>query len=250
MPTTSEQARQVASATAEQATNANSIVQATGQMRKIAQEVAKAVGEQGRAARDVMKAAQGTTKAATQVRKATAEQAKSAVEITQAVDSMRRGVGTTTRALSDTATASEQVLRSARQSCPSGGQRVARDGGTDIGAYRRSPGQSPGCGTKGSRRRRPCRSRRARFKNVAAGSGRAAKHIKQITRANAEHSKVSADLLEQMDDVRRITTRNAVGVKDTRGNTSDLLSQTRILNDLMDGRLTNGGNGRRRRTAR
>ena len=49
---TATQSRQVATASAqEQAKGANSIVQATGQMRKVTKEVAQAMGEHGRAAR-------------------------------------------------------------------------------------------------------------------------------------------------------------------------------------------------------
>ena len=246
---TSDQVRQVASATAEQAGNASSIVQATGQMRKIAQEVSKAVSEQGRAARDVMKAALSTTKLATQVRKATAEQAKSAIEITQAVDSMRRGVGTTTRALGEQASASEQVLHSADSLARQAGT-VARAMDEQTAAVSEIAKAVAAMRQEGQQAAKFLNEQSTAFKNFAAESGRAAKHLKQVTRANAEHSKVSADLLKQMEAIRGITTKNVAGVKDTRGNMTDLLSQAQILTDLMDGRVSNGGNGRRPRTTR
>ena len=55
------------------------------------------------------------------------------------------------------------------------------------------------------------------MKEIAGVAASTARQIKQISRANREHSSVSPSLLTQLEDVRRITERNAAGVKETRG---------------------------------
>ncbi len=57
------------------------------------------------------------------------------------------------------------------------------------------------------------------------------RQIKQITRANREHSGVAEAMLGQIGDIRRIADRNAAGVKETRGTTSRLRDQAQALTD-------------------
>jgi hypothetical protein len=56
---------------------------------------------------------------------------------------------------------------------------------------------------------------------------------------------VAAQLLSRLNDVRRITDRNASGAKDTQDNTDALLAQARELTELMQ-RVGRHGNGARR----
>jgi methyl-accepting chemotaxis protein len=70
-----------------------------------------------------------------------------------------------------------------------------------------------------------------------------------MTHANRAQSASAARLIAQIAEIRRITERNAEGVRQTRGSTADLIKQAESLTGLMDsaiaGRSTNG-NGRAR----
>jgi len=78
-----------------------------------------------------------------------------------------------------------------------------------------------------------------------------------ISKANVEHSDVSAALLRSVGQIREIADRNAVGVKQTRGGTEDLLRRTEALMAIV--RRPSGqrpsdraarSNGRARRSSR
>ena len=109
---TAEQARLVATATAEQATAADK--HRPGDRRrcgKIAQEVGKAIGEQGtRGARHHQGGAghDQDGRAGAQGVERTGERRP---EIAQAADSMRRGAASTSRALAEQAAAAEQIVK-------------------------------------------------------------------------------------------------------------------------------------------
>ena len=118
----------IAAATAEQATGATSIVQATTHMRKIAQEVTQGGGRAGPGRRATSsRRRRHASRLAVQVRKATSEQATSASEIVQATESMRRGAMATTRALA----------------AAGHGQRRDRQGGGRAGSSSRSVSAGP-----------------------------------------------------------------------------------------------------------
>ena len=73
--------------------------------------------------------------------------------------------------------------------------------------------------------------------------------IKLITQANRAQSATAAQLVSQIADIRRITERNAEGVRQTRGGTAALLKQAETLSGIMDdafSKATNGHNGRGR----
>ena len=85
---------------------------------------------------------------------------------------------------------------------------------------------------------------------TAAAAGSMSRQIKQITRANREHSGVAEALLAQVAEVRRIADRNAAGVKETRGTTTSLRDQAKALTSIVEGRAASaerrtGGNGAR-----
>jgi methyl-accepting chemotaxis protein len=55
-----------------------------------------------------------------------------------------------------------------------------------------------------------------------------------ITRANREHSTVAAGILDIMKDIRKITDRNAEGVKETRRFASSMLDQSRRITEIVE----------------
>jgi methyl-accepting chemotaxis protein len=76
------------------------------------------------------------------------------------------------------------------------------------------------------------------------------RQIKQITRANREHSGVADVLVGQINEVRRIADRNAAGVKESRGTTTRLRDQAKALTSIVEGRPASAerrssGNGAR-----
>jgi len=78
-------------------------------------------------------------------------------------------------------------------------------------------------------------------------SAATARDIKAITHANRTQSSGAARLVTQLAEIRRITDRNAEGVRKTRGSTADLLKQAETLTGLMDSALakrSTNGNGR------
>jgi methyl-accepting chemotaxis protein len=73
------------------------------------------------------------------------------------------------------------------------------------------------------------------MKEMARAVTTTAKDIKAITQANKTHSAGATRLVTQLAEVRRITQRNADGVRQTRGGTADLLKQAEMLTGLVDG---------------
>ena len=68
-----------------------------------------------------------------------------------------------------------------------------------------------------------------------------------ISAANVTHSQSATRLGSQLADIRRITERNAAGVKQTRGGTNDLLRQAEALSSSMNrAASTRPTNGRTR----
>jgi methyl-accepting chemotaxis protein len=89
------------------------------------------------------------------------------------------------------------------------------------------------------------------MREMTAAAQNTAKQIKLITKANIEHSATAASLLTSMGEIRRITDRNASGVKQTRGGTDELMRRTKALLNLVQ-RPSNGrhSNGRSTRSSR
>jgi methyl-accepting chemotaxis protein len=71
------------------------------------------------------------------------------------------------------------------------------------------------------------------MKEMANSVNSTARDIKLITRANRDHAAGTARVVDQLADVRRITDRNAQGVKQTRGGTAELLKQAETLTSIM-----------------
>jgi methyl-accepting chemotaxis protein len=85
------------------------------------------------------------------------------------------------------------------------------------------------------------------MKEMAKAAAFTAREIKTITQANKNHSAGAARLLSQLSEIRRITERNADGVRQARGGTADLLKQAETLTGLMDSAVAaRSANGRSR----
>jgi methyl-accepting chemotaxis protein len=72
------------------------------------------------------------------------------------------------------------------------------------------------------------------MKDMSDAAENTARQIKMITSANREHSTVSGGLLVTLKQIRDITDRNAHGVKETRGGTTDLLERAAALVSLTE----------------
>ena len=73
------------------------------------------------------------------------------------------------------------------------------------------------------------------------------REIRSVAKGNQQHSKGTARVVAQLNEIRTITQRNAEGVSRTRGGTSTLIEQARALTGLMNTpprRSPNGRNGR------
>jgi len=76
------------------------------------------------------------------------------------------------------------------------------------------------------------------LKALTGASQNTSKQIKLISRANVEHSTSAERTLSLLKDARTIAERNARGVKETRGGTTDLLRQAEsLVNGLQAGSL-------------
>ena len=84
------------------------------------------------------------------------------------------------------------------------------------------------------------------MKDMTTAVASTTREIKLISHANREHSTVAGTLLGEVGEIRKITDRNARGVKETRVSTADLLRHTEALNAIVDkgaGRQSTNGGG-------
>ena len=85
------------------------------------------------------------------------------------------------------------------------------------------------------------------LKEIASTTANIGKQIRLLSGANIEHSGGARRVLAQLKNVRAVSERNAQGVRQTRGSTDDLLSQTEALRATLAAKnrrtRTNGTNG-------
>jgi len=197
----------------------------------------------------VLKASQATSKLAITVRKATGEQASTTSQLTQATESIRRGAVTTSRAVAEQSVAAEQVSKAAadltRQIATVTKAMVEQAAATSqiTSAANTMRMQSEQAARATSEQART-------MKEMAGASTAIARDVKLITVSNRNQSVSAAQLATSLADVRRITERNAEGVRQTRGGTAALLKQAETLSSLMGDAFprasTNGSSGRGR----
>jgi methyl-accepting chemotaxis protein len=86
------------------------------------------------------------------------------------------------------------------------------------------------------------------MRDMTTAAHATARDLQLITRANREQSAAAGRVVAQLDEIRRIADRNAVGVKQTRGSTADLLRQAEALTGIVGEAATSpaGGNSRSR----
>jgi methyl-accepting chemotaxis protein len=181
-----------------------------------------------------------------QERKATAEQTRSAAEITQAVESMRRGAANTTRALTEQTAATDQLSRSA-ESLARQSAEVAR-GMNEQGI---AAGQVAAAVTsmrqESEQAARALAEQSRALKDVTTGATNTSKQIRLIHASNRQHVSTAGDVATRLAEIRRVTERNANGVRETHGNTEDLRRLAQQLGNALQP-LAGDRNGSSRRT--
>ena len=141
---------------------------------------------------------------------------------------MRAGAVTTSRALAEQATASEQIAKSADglnrmighvSKAMSEQSTAATQISAAVQSMRRESDQSA----------RALKEQSRAVHEMASAAQNTTKQIKLITHANRQHSTASSRVLDQLGAIRQITDRTARGVKETRGGTADLLRHAEAL---------------------
>jgi methyl-accepting chemotaxis protein len=167
------------------------------------------------------------------VRKATTEQTTATVQLTQATEAIRRGTVTTSRALEEQANASSQVAAAvgdlSRQIASV--TRAMVEQTTTAGQVTTS---TEAMKAQSDQVARASAEQTRTMKEMARAAASTAKDIKAITQANKTHSVGATRLVSQLAEIRRVTARNADGVRQTRGGTADLLKQAEMLTGLVD----------------
>jgi methyl-accepting chemotaxis protein len=72
------------------------------------------------------------------------------------------------------------------------------------------------------------------MRDMTSAAANTASQIKQITHANREQSVAAAAIVKDLEETRRVTERNASGVKQTRGSSADLLRYAEALTAVVD----------------
>ncbi|HZH34826.1 MAG TPA: hypothetical protein VEX64_08300, partial [Pyrinomonadaceae bacterium] len=155
---------------------------------------------------------------------------------------MRRGAGTTTRALSEQSTASEQVSREAtRLTTMIAG--VTRGMSEQAAASRQISIAATSMRRQSDQVTKALTEQTRAMREMTSASNDVAKQIKLITGANVEHSIVADNILQMLSETRRITDRNAQGVETTLIETNGLIEQAQEIAVIMNGLNIIDGNG-------
>ena len=137
--------------------------------------------------------------------RAVAQQALSAEEIVKAADGLTRMVTTVAKSMAEQSTAATQIAASAV-------------------SMRQQAEQSA----------KALKEQARAMKDMTSAAGNTAKQIKTITMANREHSQAAGTVLQELTELRRITDRNAAGVRQTREGTTDLVRSAQALTAMVD----------------
>jgi methyl-accepting chemotaxis protein len=146
---------------------------------------------------------------------------------------MRRGAANTSRALAEQATATEEIGRSAAElhRLISGTTKAMTE---QASAINEISAAAEGMRVQSEQVSRATADQAKTMRGMTSESQNVAKQITLIAKANVEHSAAAADLLVSVNEVRRITDRNAAGVKQTRGGTDDLRRRAQALAALVE----------------
>jgi methyl-accepting chemotaxis protein len=156
---------------------------------------------------------------------------------------MRRGAASTTRALAEQTTASEEIAKAAGDL-----HRLIAATVKAIGDQASSMNEittaAEGMRTQAEQVSRGAADQARSMRAMTTDAQSTAKQVKLISQANLELSAAAATLLGSVAEVRQITDRNAAGVKQTRGGTDDLRRRAQALAALVNKpatpRKTNG----------
>jgi methyl-accepting chemotaxis protein len=159
---------------------------------------------------------------------------------------MRKSAAATARSLAEQSVAADQIARSAEQ--------FTRQAAHVTKAMTDQAGQAAQVASAIKRMRQDAQqtskalAEQARtMKEMTGATTNTAKQIALITKANEERADACAGIVGQVNEVRRITERNASGVKQTRSSTGELVAQAKALRALMAPARSRGNGGRRPR---
>jgi methyl-accepting chemotaxis protein len=160
---------------------------------------------------------------------------------------MRRGAVTTSRAVTEQAVASEQIVK-ASGSMARTIESISRAINDQSSATEQISRATESMRQQAEQAAKALKEQSRAMRDMSTAAANTTKQIKLITHANREHSQVSDTLLGQLTEVRRVTDRNIRGVKDTQTSTADLLRHAGALRDLIESSgvrraASNGGPG-------
>jgi methyl-accepting chemotaxis protein len=146
---------------------------------------------------------------------------------------MRRGAANTSRALAEQATASEEIGRSAAElhRLISTTTKAVTEQASAMSEISKA---ADGMRVQSEQVSRATADQAKTMRTMTGESQSVAKQLTLISKANGEQSAAAADLVVSVNEVRRITDRNAAGVKQTRGGTDDLRRRAQALAALVD----------------
>jgi methyl-accepting chemotaxis protein len=146
---------------------------------------------------------------------------------------MRRGAVTTSRALVEQSAAGEQISRAA-----SALQQLVTTVTTGMlqqtSRMNELASAADGMRTQSEQASRALKEQSQAMRGMTSAVQNAAGQIKLITTANKEHSTVATALSASVGEIREITDRHIAGVKQTRGDTTELLRRAEVLSALVD----------------
>ena len=147
----------------------------------------------------------------------------------QALDAMRKNAGSISRAVSEQATAAEQISKEAGRS-----ERlvanVARAMSEQATGATQITTAAESMRVQAEQAAKATAEQAQAITDLNGASNNIAKQIKLISRANREHSVVAAGFLTSLGEIKGITERNASGAKETVNRTNGLLNNARRLN--------------------
>ena len=153
---------------------------------------------------------------------------------------MRRGATSTSRALAEQATASDQIVaatNSLNGLIASVNQAMSEQASAAVQVsvaannMRRETEQASKSLAKQTHG----------LKDMVAATQNTARQLTLITHANLEHSTAAGRLLEQLRNIRQVTDRNARDVRETKSGTVDLLRHAQELTGFIETRQPRGG---------
>jgi methyl-accepting chemotaxis protein len=165
----------------------------------------------------------------------------------QAVDSMRRGAASTSREIREQARAGDQVSTESQRLAGmiAGISKAMREQAESAGQVAAA---ADSMRTQTEQLAKAMGEQTRAIKDMSDAARNIAKQVSLITRANREHSTVSAAVLNEITEIRGITERNAQGAKDTLRRASSLIDRAQSLNSVIEGLGDDGRAGKKNKS--